>query len=147
MTLRRESAYNLLEKLLCCKLWLLNSIRKTAPGFSLSKCDRINDEIGIDVIEQSDQGRIFTKNEHFIHHLIFCFCSDSLSVMIKQRRDCLKTKEFAFAYGCAAHAIHNFYVDLIKNSDGLKHALKQILLMVKSVNLFHLFQQALCGEI
>jgi hypothetical protein len=37
MKLRRESVANLLKKLLDCKLWLLSSIRKPAPGCTLSR--------------------------------------------------------------------------------------------------------------
>ncbi|SPR00518.1 unnamed protein product (mitochondrion) [Plasmodiophora brassicae] len=37
MELRRESAANLLDKLLDCKLRLLGSIRKPAPGFVLTR--------------------------------------------------------------------------------------------------------------
>ena len=126
MELRRDSAEKLLEKLLCCKLRLLGSGRKPAPDFSLSIFDGINDEIGGDVMEQSDQGRICTKNEHFIQPLMFFFCSNSTSGMVKLRRDCLKTKEFAFAYGYAPHGIHNLCMNLINDFDGVKHVLRQI---------------------
>jgi hypothetical protein len=34
--------------------------------------------------------------------------------MVKLRKECMKTKEFAFAYRCAPHAIDNLYMDLIK---------------------------------
>ena len=61
--------------------------------------------------------------------------------MVKLRRDCLKTKEFTFAYVCAPHAIHNLCMNLIKNLDGVKHVLKQILFMVKSIKSSHLLQQ------
>ena len=37
MQLRRESAANLLEKLLDCRLRLLGSIRGPVPGYSLSR--------------------------------------------------------------------------------------------------------------
>ena len=72
---------------------------------------------------------------------MFCFCSNSPSVMVKLSRDCLKTKEFSFSYGCAPHAIYNLCMDRIKNFDGVKHVLKQILFMVKIIKLSHLLKQ------
>jgi hypothetical protein len=61
--------------------------------------------------------------------------------MVKLRKECLKTKDFAFAYGCVPHAIHNLCMDLIKNFLGVKHVLKQIVFMVKTLKLLHLLLQ------
>ncbi len=58
--------------------------------------------------------------------------------MVKLRKECLKTKEFAFAYGYAPHAI---CMDLIKNLLGVKHVLKQIVFMVKTLKSSHFFLQ------
>ncbi|RHY29491.1 hypothetical protein DYB32_005437 [Aphanomyces invadans] len=60
---------------------------------------------------------------------MFCFCSDSPSVMVKLRKDCLNTKEFVFAYGCAPHAKYNLCMDIIKNIPGVNIVLKQIVYM------------------
>jgi hypothetical protein len=49
--------------------------------------------------------------------------------------------EFAFAYGCVPHAIHNLCMDLIKNFPGVKHVLKQIVFMVKTLKSLHLLLQ------
>ncbi len=61
--------------------------------------------------------------------------------MVKLRKECLKTKEFAFAYDCVPRAIHNLCMDLIKNFLGMKHVLKQIVFMVKTLKLSHLLLQ------
>ncbi len=55
---------------------------------------------------------------------MFCFCSDSPNIMVKVRKECLKTKEFTFTYDFVPHAIHNLCMDLIKNFLGVKHVLK-----------------------
>jgi hypothetical protein len=86
------------------------------------------------------------KESHFINPSMFTFCSDSPSVMLKLRKDCLESNEFVFAYGCAPHAIHNLCMDLIKSFPGV---LKQILYMVKTLRLSHLLLQLfdkLCDE-
>jgi hypothetical protein len=90
------------------------------------------DDNDVEVVEQQDEGQVCTKTAHFIHPPMFCFCSDSPSIMIKLRKDCLKTQEFAFDYGCAPHAIHNRCMDLIKHFPGVKRVLKQILFMIKT---------------
>ncbi|CAK9221855.1 unnamed protein product [Sphagnum troendelagicum] len=61
--------------------------------------------------------------------------------MVKLRKECLKMKEFAFAYDYAPHAIHNLCMDLIKNFARVKHILKQIVFMVKTLKLLHLLLQ------
>jgi hypothetical protein len=145
MVLRRESAANLLEKLLDCKLRLLGSIRMPAPGFSLSRDIVVIGE-GDDVVPHEVCA---TRNEHFLNPPMFTFCSDSPSVMLKLRKDCLESKEFVFAYGCAPHSIHNLCMDLIKHFHGVTHVLKQILFMVKSLKSSHLLLQLfdkLCME-
>ncbi len=141
MELHRESAANLLEKLLNYKLCLLGSICQSAPGFVLSKVVRMFHDIDVEVVEQHEEGQVCTKNEHFINPPMFCFCNDSPSVMVKLHKECLKTKEFTFAYGCAPHAIHNLCMDLIKNFPGVKHVLKQIVFMVKTLKSSHLLLQ------
>lgn len=147
MQLRRESANNLLEKLLDCKLRLLGSIRSPAPGFSLSRALVV---IGEDVDDQllqlnvgnNDPGpQVCSKNEHFLNPPMFTFCSDSPSVMQKLRKDCLASKEFVFAYGCSPHAIHNLCMDLIKHFPGVTLVLKHILFMVKTLKASHLLLQ------
>ena len=157
MQLRRESASNLLEKLLDCKLRLFASIRPPAPGYSLSRDvqlietgDAIAAEIAAENHQQAPDGSITaTKNEHFIGAPIFTFCSDSPSVMVKLRKDCLATNEFVFAYGCAPHAIHNLCMDLIKHFPAVTLVLKQILYMVKTLKASHILLQLfdkLCME-
>jgi hypothetical protein len=141
MELCRESAANLLNKLMDCKLRLLGSIRQPAPGFTLLRV--VNDGRGADnedvMVEQGDGMLVrCSKNEHFTNPPIFCFCSDSPSVMVKLRKDCIATKEFTFAYGCAPHAIHNLCMDLVKFFPGVKAVLKQILFMVKTLKSSHL---------
>jgi hypothetical protein len=145
MELRRESAANLLEKLLDCKLRLLGSIRQPAPGYSLLRTNVNNNAAGAAENsgneERNPDQLIAFNNAHFINPPMFCFCSDSPSVMVKLRKDCLATNEFTFAYGCAPHAIHNLCMDLIKHFPGVKLALKQILFMVKTMKSSHLLLQ------
>ncbi|RHY18354.1 hypothetical protein DYB32_010394 [Aphanomyces invadans] len=132
MELRRESAANLLEKLLNCKLCLLGSIRKPAPGFVLTtdEEDVENPMNDTNAEVEREEGRSCKTNEHFINPPMFCFCTDSPSVMVKLRKDCLNTKDLVFAYGCAPHAIHNLCMDLIKNFPGVKIVLKQVVLIL-----------------
>ncbi len=52
MELRRESATNLLEKLLNCKLRLLGSIRQPIPGFVLLRDVGMFDNNDVEVVEQ-----------------------------------------------------------------------------------------------
>ena len=151
MQLRRESATNLLEKLLDCKLRLLGSIRTPAPGYYLSRQVILIGDVDNDiVVGNNDVGPLVcSKNEHFVNPPMFTFCSDSPSVMQKLRKDCLTSKEFVFAYGCAPHAIHNLCMDLIKHFPGVKLVLKQVLYMVKTLKSSHLLLQLfdkLCME-
>ena len=153
MQLRRESAANLLEKLLDCKLRLLGSIRMPAPGYILSRdVAVIGGGVNEDntVVGNNDVGPLVcAKNEHFVNPPMFTFCSDSPSVMQKLRKDCLDSSEFVFAYGCAPHAIHNLCMDLIKHFPGVTLVLKQILYMVKTLRSSHLLLQLfdkLCME-
>ncbi len=136
MELRKESTANLLEKLLNYKLHLLRSIRKPPPNFVPSRDVEMFDDsdVEVEVVEQHEERQVCTKNEHFINPPMFCFCNDSPSIMVKVHKKCLKTKEFTFAYGCAPHAIHNLCMDLIKKFLGVKHVLKQIIFMVKTLN-------------
>jgi len=74
MELHRESAVNLLEKVLDCKLCLLGNICKSAPGFVLSRnIERIVDlDSDVEVVEQQgEEGLPCTKNEHFVNPLMF----------------------------------------------------------------------------
>jgi hypothetical protein len=143
MELRRESAANLLNKLMDCKLCLLESmIRQPAPGFTLLRA--VNDGRGADnedsLVEQGDGMLVCcSKNKCFSNPPIFCFCSDSrqVAVMVKLRKDCTATKEFMFAYGCAPHEIYNLCMDLVKFFPGVKAALKQILFMLKTLKSSH----------
>jgi hypothetical protein len=82
-----------------------------------------------------------TMNKHSVNAQIFTFYSDSPSVMVKLRKDCLATSEFLFVYGCPPHAIHNLCMDLIKDFPCVKHALKQILFMVKTLKSWHCLLQ------
>jgi hypothetical protein len=152
MELQRESAVNLMEKVLDCKLRLLSSIRKPAPGCVLSRdALAFNEEhgaaAGIDAPGGVAQGPLLgaptpcSRNEHFINPPMFTLCSDSPSVMSKLRRDCLESNEFMFAYGCAPHAIHNLCMDLVKHFAGVKLALKEVLFMVKTLKSSHLLLQ------
>ncbi len=52
MELHTESAANLLEKLLNCKLRVLGSIRQSTLGFMLSKDVEMFDDIDVEVVEQ-----------------------------------------------------------------------------------------------
>lgn len=154
MELQRESAVNLLDKLLDCKLRLLTSIRSPAPGCCLvSSIPTNNDDdhnTGITgtaaILNNDSQGPAqlntpCSRNEHFINPPMFSLCSDSPSVMSKLRRDCLASNEFMFAYGCAPHAIHNLCMDLVKHFAGIKLALKEVLFMVKTLKSSHLLLQ------
>jgi len=69
---------------------------------------------------------------------MFCFCSDSPGVMVKLRKECLKSNEFMFTYGCAPHVIHNLCMDLCKHFPGMNRVLKQIMFMVKTFKSSHL---------
>jgi hypothetical protein len=145
MQLRRESAVNLLEKLLDCKLRLLGSICAPVPGYSLSRnLIVIGNDVGEDGrIDNHDARPLVccSKNEHFLNPPMFTFCSDSPSVMQKLRKDCLTSKEFMFAYACAPHAIHKLCMDLIKHFPGVTIVLKQNLFMVKTLKSSHLLLQ------
>ena len=141
MELRRESAINLLEKILDCKMRLLGNICKHAHSFVLSRnikriADQDND---VEVIEHQGEERLScTKNEHFVNPPMVCFCSDSPSVMVKLREECLKSNEFMFTYGCAPHVIHNLCMDFCKQFLGMNRDLKHILFMVKTLKPSHL---------
>jgi len=39
-------------------------------------------------------------------------------------KECLKSNEFMFTYGCAPHAIHNLCMDLCKHFPGVNQVLK-----------------------
>ncbi len=76
MELRRESAANLLNKLMDCKLRLLASIRQPAPGFTLLRA--VNDGRGADnediMVEQGDGMLVrCSKNKTSLIHLYFAF--------------------------------------------------------------------------
>jgi hypothetical protein len=66
---------------------------------------------------------------------MFCFYNDSLNVTVKLRKECLRMKEFVFAYSYAPLAIHNLCMDLIKNFPGVNHVFKHIVFMVKTLKL------------
>ena len=113
MQLCRESAANLLQKLHNCKLRLLCSLCGPVQGYSHS-CAADGVAVGIveggaeDSLADGDgAAMVCSRNAHFINPSIFTFCSDSPSVMLKLRKDCLASNEFIFAYGYAPHAIHN----------------------------------------
>jgi hypothetical protein len=52
----------------------------------LSRVVEMIDDNDVEVVEQQDEGQGCTKNAHFIHPPLFCFCSDSPSVMVKVRK-------------------------------------------------------------
>jgi hypothetical protein len=79
MELRKESAANLLKKLLNCKMCLLGSIRQPTPSFMLSRDVEMFDDIDFEVVEQQEEGQVYTKNEHFIKPPMFCFYNNSWS--------------------------------------------------------------------
>ena len=140
MELRKESVVNLLEKVLDCKMRLLGNTCKHASSFVLSRnIERIayldND---VDVVEQQgEEGLSCTKNEHFVNPPMFCFCSDSPSVMVKLRKECFKSNGFMFTYGCAPHAIHNLCMDLCKQFPRVNLVLKHIFFMMKTLKSSH----------
>ena len=107
----------------------MGSIRLPAPGYTLSRnvvTIGNDDEDKIAVVGNNDVvgALVCLKNEHFLNPPMFTFCSDSPSVMLKLRKDCLESNEFVFAYGCAPHAIHNLCMDLIKRFPGVTLVLK-----------------------
>jgi len=140
MELRRESTDNFLKKLMDCKLCLLGSIHKPVQGYTVIMDAAMNHDSDVELVKKW-KWHICTKNKHFTDSPMYFFCRDSLGIMVKLRKDCLKTKEFTFAYGCAPHAIHNLYMDLIKNFPGVKRILKQILYMLKTLKSLHLLLQ------
>ena len=160
----RESAANLLEKLLNCKLRLLTcSIREPAHGCRLSRMpDALpNDDdnydnhhavagaaaIGLNNnLGPPPPDTLCSRNEHFVNPPMLALCSDSPSVMTKLRRECLASNEFMFAYGCSPHAIHNLCMDLVKLFAGVKLALEEVLYMVKTLKSSHLLLQ-LCDKL
>ena len=120
MELWRESAANLLEKLLNSKLRLLSSRREPAHGYRLSRIpDPLpNDDdnrdnviagaaaVGLNSIQgPPPPDTLCSRNAPFVNPPMFTLCSDSPSEMKKLRRDCLAGNEFMFAYGCLPHAI------------------------------------------
>ncbi len=135
MELRRESVENLYKKLIDCKCCLLLTIRELAPGF-------ISQVVNSDACDDNaDPQQVATLNEHFVGTLMFTFCSDSPSVMIKLRRLCIQDTEFLFAFGCSPHALHNLCMDLVKEFPVVKLIVKQIVFLVKSIRKTHLIQQ------
>lgn len=118
MKLHRESAVTLLEKVLDCELCLLGNICKSASGFVLLRnFERIADLNNyVEIVEQQGEEVLpCTKNEHFVNPSMFCFCSDSPSVMVKLRKECLKSNEFMLTYDYAPHAIRNLCMDLCRH--------------------------------
>jgi len=116
MELHRESAVNLLEKVLDCKLRLLGNICKSAPGFVLSRnIERIADlDNNVEVVEQQgEEGLPCTKNEHFVNPR----CSASAAIhqaswlsyarnVLSRTSSCLRTavhpmRSTTFAWICA----------------------------------------------
>jgi len=135
MELRRESAENLYEKLIDYKRRLLLTIRELALGF-------VNHVVSSDAgDDHADPQQVAMLNEHFVGALMFTFCSDSPSVMIKLRRMCIQDTEFLFAFGCSSHALHNLCMDLVKEFPVIKLIVKQIVFLVKSVRKTPLIQQ------
>jgi hypothetical protein len=135
MELHQESAENLYEKLINCKRHLLLTICELAPGFVSHV---VSSDAGDD---DADPQHVATLNEHFVVALMFTFCSDSPSVMIKLRRLCIQDIEFMFAFDCSSHALHNLCMDLVKEFPVVKLIVKQIVFLVKSVRKTHLIQQ------
>jgi hypothetical protein len=121
MQLRRESAANLLEKLLDCMLRLLGSICVPAPGYYLSyRVMAIGNNADKDtVVGDNDVGPLIC-----------------LRLSTSKIRQCSRSAviEFVFAYVCAPHAIHNLCMDLIKHFPGVKLVLKQILYWSRLLN-------------
>lgn len=150
MQLCRESAANLLEKLLDCKLHLLGSIRPPAPGCLLARWDDIT-VVDVDgnlpAIKDAENQRGFvhcSKKEHFVNPPLFTFCSNSPSVMAKIRRDCLTAGEFVFAciWLCASrNSQQSLHGSPHKLFPSVKRVLKQILFMVKTLKSSHLLLQ------
>jgi hypothetical protein len=135
MELRQESAENMYEKLIDYKRRLLFTIHELAPGFVSHV---VSSDAGDD---DADPQHVATLNEHFVVALMFTFCSDSPSVMIKLRRLCIHDTEFLFVFGCSSHALHNLCMDLVKEFPVVKLIVKQIVFLVKSVRKTHLIQQ------
>ena len=156
MQLCRESAANLLEKLLDCKLRLLGSIRMPAPGYILFACDVAVIGAGVSMRttmllarmmcwDRRSAQRICISSIHRCLH----FAAIHQALCRNCDKDCLDSNEFMFAYGCAPHAIHNLCMDLIKHFPGVTLVLKQIVYMVKTLRSSHLLLQLfdkLCME-
>jgi hypothetical protein len=149
MELRRESATNLFHKLVDCKHRVRESTRKSIDGFTAAPINEHDDVVelsadGDDCIEP----RIATLDKHFRNTPVFYFCSDSPSVMVALRRCCMDIKEFLLAFGCAPHALHNFYMDVIKKFEGYKLIVKDLVRMVKGIRSVHtisaLFDKLCC---
>ena len=81
---------------------LLGNICKHAPSCILSRnIEKIaNLDNDVQVIGQhGEEGLPCTKNERFVNPPMFYFCSNSPSVMVKLRKECLKLNEFMFTVG------------------------------------------------
>jgi hypothetical protein len=126
MELRRESADNLYRKLMDCKRRLFLTIRNLAPGFQPA-LDLTGD------FDSDDDVLAAMRNKHFVNALMFNFCSDSPSVMVKLRRLCIQDDKFIFTFGCAQHVLHNLCMDLVKEFLSIKSIVKHMVFLVKTI--------------
>jgi hypothetical protein len=93
------------------------------------------------ISDSDDNVLAATRNKHFVNALMFNFCLDSPSVMVKLCRLCIQDDEFVFAFGCALHALHNLCMDLVKEFPGIKNIVKHMVFLVKTIQKTHLIQQ------
>ncbi|SPQ94387.1 unnamed protein product (mitochondrion) [Plasmodiophora brassicae] len=128
MGLLRESSENLLDVLVDAKRRLRAMIRQPLDGFVAA---------GSFDDERPNSPRLAISDDHFVDPPMWTFQSDSPSVMKKLRRLCVDNKEFMFSYGCAAHALHNFCMDLVRKFPTISKIVKESIYIVKGINAVH----------
>ena len=122
MNLTRETAANLFTKLLNCKARLREAI-----GLPLRPTNR-ETEIKEDDVELAQVQR---------DEPMWCLSTDSPSVMTCLRQLAIRSKEFTFAFGCAAHGGHNLCMDWLKNPI-IKTIVSENVFIVNKINEMHL---------
>jgi hypothetical protein len=111
-------------------------IRPLSPGYGLLRV--------LDMTESDDHDEggattpLAVLNEHFRDAPMFNFCSDSPSVMKLLRKLCVQDGQFAFAFGCAPHALHNLCMDFVKGFPRIKEIVKLVVWLVRSIRKTHL---------
>jgi hypothetical protein len=119
MDLKRESADNLLTKLLTSRSGLLVALGRAesdgAGGFIEP------------IVEPKD----------YIYQAMFNLCTDSPRVMESLRRKALSTLLFTFAFGCAPHGLNNLTMDWVKIAC-IKTVVSRNVFIVVKINKVHL---------